>query len=84
MQGYGQRLGRGFGAGEAAVLIALGVTAGALALWLASGARKEKISLGKLGDLQPRDWLAKAAQALQQGRERLIHVVEERAAGSGQ
>lgn len=78
MPGYGQRLGRGFGAGEAAALIALGVTAGVLALWLASEGRRQKVTLGTLGDLHPRDWLVKAAQALQQGRERLVHAVEER------
>lgn len=79
--GYDYRVGRGFGAGEVAALLVLGVAAGAVGIWLLASNKRGKISLGPLGELRPHDWLAKAAQALQEGRERLIHGVEERAGG---
>jgi len=75
---YNDRLGRGIGAGETLALVALGVAAGALATWLITSANKEKISLGSLGEVNPREWLSKAAQSLQRGRDRLINAVEER------
>jgi len=78
---YNQRMGSP-GTGEVLGVVALTLAAGALATLLVLTAKKEKISLGTLGEANPKDWLAKAAQALERGRERLINSVEERSGGS--
>lgn len=79
MNSYGPRIDRGVGTGELVTLAVLGVAAGALAAWLLTTTSREKAPLGRFsGQINPREWLAKAAQTLQEGRDRIINAVEER------
>ncbi len=61
----------------AVIILALGVAAGAAALWMLNPANKEKVRLGFLEDFEPKEFLERAARSVQHGTDRLIAAIEQ-------